>query len=164
LQDSSQVLEPDASDTCCRYSKLEEYWETRKQKVGLLRLVSYLGVPLTRFINSDLRRSSVLKQPIIDIVTVLAEVFLTPRMTIHMCLRGGEIEFFSGDWTSSVHAVASYEASIKTATPSGSIASTTASAISRVSRSWIWSLLEYSSAILASLLRPMTFPLGMYAM
>lgn len=65
-----------------------------------------------RSINSFLVCGSSRKQPRIELVTVFALTFCTPRMTIHIWLH-----------------------SITTATPLGSMASSMATAISRVSRS-----------------------------
>lgn len=55
-----------------------------------------------------------------------------------------------------------YLASTTTATPSGLKIVSMAVAICFVSLSWTWSLLEYISAILASLLNPKTLLSGIY--
>mmetsp|Transcript_5266 Transcript_5266/g.14949 ORF Transcript_5266/g.14949 Transcript_5266/m.14949 type:complete len:367 (+) Transcript_5266:147-1247(+) len=81
------------------------------------------------------------KHPLTLLVTVLAEHFCTPRMTIQK-----------------------WEHSTTTATPRGSTASTMASAICLVRRSCTCRRRENTSAMRAILERPIILPLGIYPM
>ena len=116
---------------------------------------------------------------------VLAPVFCTPLMAMHMCLvggrgeekkvgKGGESELHARanththtHGTVSTHSSSSSSSSnthwqsTMTATPLAPQASSTAFATCSVSLSCIWRRLEKTSAMRASLLSPRTLPAGM---
>lgn len=101
---------------------------------------------LYQFLPTSLRNSSLVfafsrKQPLIQLVVVLAPVFWTPRITIHRWL-----------------------ASTTTATPCGWRISNMASDTCFVSRSWSCSRRENISTMRAIFDSPMTRPSGIYPM